>query len=257
MELTLDGGVLAYDYDKQPGAQPPVLFMHGALGVRGQFDALRKVFPERSQIALDFPAHGESTVTGDGACHSERLATDVLALLDALDIDQVDIIGHSMGGYVGMVMAHLAPARVKRIVTLGTKFYWREQVIGQTARELDPDTLRARSQRHFDSLAALHAASGAERTLRFAQALIADFAPWQLSAEMVRAAGVPLLISAGDRDSMVPASEVMQLFGALDAKCAAAAIIPNTPHPLQHLAVACFEQAVRRFWETTPGKSAA
>ncbi len=253
MKLKLDDCEIAYDYVSAGDEQAPVLFMHGALGVRGQFDGLRAQFPERSHIALDFPSHGDSSVTS-GAFNSERLARHVLALLDALNIDKVDIIGHSMGGYVGLVMAHLAPARVKRIVTVGTKFYWSEEVIAATARELDATALKARSQRYYDALAATHTACGADETLRLTQGLIEDFGRWQLSEDMVRLSDVPLLICAGDRDTMVPVDEVARLFRATDVKRNAFAILPGTPHPLQQLPIECFAQIVRRFWQTASAK---
>lgn len=256
MQLTLDDAVIAYDHTRTDTGQPPVLFLHGALGVRGQFEPVRQRFPERSQVAIDFPSHGESSVT-NGGMNVERLARDTLALLDALDIAQVDVIGHSMGGYVGLVMAHRAPQRVRSIVTLGTKFYWSDAAIDATMNELDAGQLRARSQRAYDALKALHTASGIDTTMALTQSLIADFRRWQLNEDMVRASGVPVLVSAGDHDTMVPPSEVARLFEALDPKRSAAAILPNTPHPLQKVTVDCFELAVRRFWSTTVKDAAA
>jgi pimeloyl-ACP methyl ester carboxylesterase len=247
MQLILETGEIAYDYTATSQALPPLLFLHGALGVRGQFAPLQKRFPERSHLVVDFPAHGESRVTG-GAMNSERLARDLLALLDALELETADIVGHSMGGYVGLVMAHLAPARVNTVVTFGTKFYWDEATIGKTAGELDPAALRAKSARYYDALAAAHTAGGADQALAFTQALIADFARWRLDEDMVRNTNVPLLASAGDRDAMVPAAEVMRLYAALDPKVNAAAILPGAPHPLQQLPLECFEHVVRRFW---------
>lgn len=247
MHLSLDDAVLAYDYEKTESEQPPLLFLHGALGVRGQFDAMRNSFAERSQIAVDFAGHGASGVEFE-SMNSERLAHDVLALLDALQIEQVDIIGHSMGGYVGLVLAHLAPCRVKSAVNLGTKFYWREEAIDKTLNSLDADLLR-QSPRYYDALAASHTTNGVDRTLRLTQSLIADFRRWQLTEEMVRATNMPILLCAGDRDNLVPASEIVKLFDALGSGSNAFAILPNTPHPLHHLPLACFEQVVRRFWE--------
>lgn len=253
MQLKRDDSEIAYDYAATSHEQPPVLFLHGALGVRGQFEGLRKRFPERAHLAVDFPSHGESRVTA-GPMNCERLARDMLALLDALDIEKVDIIGHSMGGYVGLVMAHLAPARVSTVVTFGTKFYWDDATISKTVGELDPASLRAKSVRYYAALAAAHTAGGADGALAFAQSLIADFARWRLDEEMVRAANVPLLASAGDRDAMVPAAEIMRLYGALDPTSNAAAIVPGAPHPLQQLPLACFEHIVRRFWSLPAGR---
>lgn len=248
MQLKLSGGEIAYDHEERPDGQAPVVFLHGALGVRAQFDALRAQFAGRSHIAPDFPGHGQSVVT-QGAVNSERMARDVLALLDALQVPQVDIIGHSMGGYVGLVMAHLAPGRIRKVVTLGTKFYWTPDVIEKTRGELDAGVMRERALRHYEALAPLHAAVGIDGTLRHTQSLIADFARWQLSEAMVREAGVPVMVCAGDRDALVPAAEVMRLHGALDGKRHALAILPGTPHPLQHVPARCFAETVRRFWD--------
>jgi pimeloyl-ACP methyl ester carboxylesterase len=253
MQLSLGDGAIAYDYTASSQERPPVLFLHGALGVRGQFEGLQKRFPERAHLAVDFPSHGGSRVTG-GPMDCQRLARDMLALLDALALEKVDIIGHSMGGYVGLVMAHLAPARVNTVVTYGTKFYWDDATISKTAGELDPASLRAKSARYYDALAAAHTAGGADQALAFTQSLIADFARWRLDEEMVRTAKVPLLVSAGDRDAMVPAAEVMQLYAALDPTLNAAAIVPGAPHPLQQLPLECFEHMARRFWSLQAGR---
>ena len=255
MQLTVEQAVIAYDYTRTYTAQPPLLFLHGALGVRGQFDAIRQRFHDRSHIAIDFPSHGESAVTG-GRMSWERIARDTLALLDALDIAQVDIVGHSMGGYVGLVMAHLAPQRVRSIVTLGTKFYWGAEVIDAMMKDLDADAIRAGSPRAFDALKAMHTASGIGAALSCMHSLIADFARWQLTEEMVRACAVPVLVSTGDHDAMVPPAEVVRLFTALDAKRCAVAILPHTPHALQKVAPDCFEAAIRQFWRSALKDSA-
>lgn len=248
MLATLDDAVIAYDYTSTDGGEPPVLFLHGALGVRAHVGDLRQRFGDRSQIAIDFPSHGESTVT-HGTLSAARLARDTLALMDALGVGQVDIVGHSMGGYVGLVMAHLAPARVRSVVTLGTKFYWNAGAIDSTLGELDGALLRERSPRAYDALKGMHTASGVDATFTHMQALIADFGRWQVTEDMLRASGVPVLACTGDRDAMVPPAEVVKLFAALDGKQHAMAVLPNTPHPIQKLATDCFVLAVRRFWE--------
>lgn len=247
MQFIRDDASLAYDHSATNPEQPPVLFLHGALGVRGHFDALRTSFSDRSHITLDFAAHGESVIQSD-KMNVERLAQDTLALLDALEVQQVDIIGHSLGGYVGLLMAHRAPGRVRSVVTLGTKFYWTDEAIAMTLKDLDIDLLR-NNARAYVALSDLHSASGLDQTLRLMQTLISDFGRWQLNDETVREIQAPLLVTAGDHDSFVPPFEVARLFDALDKKRNAMAILPNTPHALHHLAIACFEQAVRRFWD--------
>lgn len=71
----------------------------------------RALAAERQVIALDLPGHGESgkaLVRGD----LDELSGSVLALLDHLDLEQVHLSGHSMGGAVALNCARLAPQRV-------------------------------------------------------------------------------------------------------------------------------------------------
>lgn len=249
MRLDIEDGIIAYDVTMVAGsALPPVLFLHGALGVRGDLAAVQEKFTDRSRVAVDFPSHGESSVRRT-SLNCTALARDTLALMDALRIDQADVVGHSMGGYIGLQMAQMAPKRVRSVVTLGTKFYWTAEAIDMTLRELDADMLRTALPRYFDALSAAH--QDVHLTLKLMQSLISDFRHTQLDVSAVRAAEVPILICTGDRDSFVPPSEMARLYEALDSKRNAMAVLPNTPHPLQHLAVECFEQAVRRFWQRT------
>lgn len=69
-------------------------------------------------VALDFRGHGHSerrrrTFT------NRRLARDVIALADALNIPRFTVVGHSFGGKVALQLAALAPQRIAQLVLLG------------------------------------------------------------------------------------------------------------------------------------------
>jgi pimeloyl-ACP methyl ester carboxylesterase len=71
---------------------------------------------ERRTFALDLRNHGQSP-------HAEEMTyaamvADVAAWLDARAIGPADIIGHSMGGKVAMLLACRQPARVGRLVVV-------------------------------------------------------------------------------------------------------------------------------------------
>lgn len=252
VQFNLDDAVIAYDYTPAQDGLPPVLFLHGALGVRAHMEPVRKCFADRGTISVDFPSHGESTARRT-SMDPERLARDVLALLDELKVEQVDVIGHSMGGYIGMTMAQLAPQRVRSVVTLGTKFWWTSDAVAMTLKDLDADNIRNASQKFYDALAAAHAPNGLDETLCLMRTLIEGLGQSQPDPAPFRASGVPILMCTGDRDAMVPVTEVARLFEALDSKRNAMAVLPNTPHALQHVALGCFEQSIRRFWERSLG----
>ena len=74
-------------------------------------------------IALDLRGFGWSDAPASGYA-KEELATDVLAVLDALGVDRVKLIGHDWGGWIGFLLCLRAPKRVDRFLALGIVHPW-------------------------------------------------------------------------------------------------------------------------------------
>jgi pimeloyl-ACP methyl ester carboxylesterase len=104
-----------------PG-QPPLVLVHGWMDVAASWqfmvDALAQ---ERWIVAPDWRGYGQTT--GPGPRPDAYWFPDYLGDLDAL-IDhlspgqQVDLVGHSMGGNVAMMYAGVRPERIRRLVNL-------------------------------------------------------------------------------------------------------------------------------------------
>ncbi|MER7578613.1 alpha/beta fold hydrolase [Kitasatospora sp. NPDC097691] len=105
---------LAYR-ESGPADGPPLVLLH-ALGERASdWDVvLPALAPGHHVYALDLRGHGDSG--RPGAYGLPEMRDDVLAFLDALGLDRVDLVGHSMGGAVGYLLAQAAPQRVDRLV---------------------------------------------------------------------------------------------------------------------------------------------
>lgn len=117
-ELATDQGVLRYH---EAGEGPPLLLLHGSgPGVTGwrNFRGNLPRFAERFRcLVLEFPGFGVSDPTDEHPMLAAGNA--VLRFLDGLGLDQVDVIGNSMGGLVATRVAIAAPERVRRLVTIG------------------------------------------------------------------------------------------------------------------------------------------
>jgi pimeloyl-ACP methyl ester carboxylesterase len=70
-------------------------------------------------VTLDLAGHGESG-TGRGEWTLDAFAGDVAAVVEALDLARVVLIGHSMGGPVALEAAKRLPGRVIGIVGVDT-----------------------------------------------------------------------------------------------------------------------------------------
>ena len=105
-------------------AAPPVLLLHGSgPGVTAAAN-WRPVIPTlsagRRVIAPDQLGFG-GTAKGERRTYGRAAWTEhALALLDALGLRAVDIIGNSMGGAIALSMAAARPAAVRRIVLMGS-----------------------------------------------------------------------------------------------------------------------------------------
>ncbi|MBI5303403.1 MAG: alpha/beta hydrolase [Chloroflexi bacterium] len=104
----------------QSGAQGvPVLFVHGAGSnhlIWG--NQLRAVGLSARACALDLPGHGRSTGAGRNTVAAYRDV--ILGVLDALGIERVVMVGHSMGGAITQTLALSHPDRVAGIALVGT-----------------------------------------------------------------------------------------------------------------------------------------
>lgn len=99
----------------------PVLVLSNSLGTDlHMWDAQIAAFTQHFQVLrYDTRGHGHSLVT-EGTYSIEQNGRDVLALLDALAIEQVYFCGLSMGGLIGQWLAINAPERLKRVVLCNT-----------------------------------------------------------------------------------------------------------------------------------------
>jgi pimeloyl-ACP methyl ester carboxylesterase len=117
-----DGGVL---YTISRGAGPPVLFAHGVTLSSRVFAKQFDSFPAAGfqAVAFDARGHGESKLGETG--HSiENLGEDIRSVIEFLDLRDLILVGHSMGGMgvQSFVVHHpdVAAERVKGIVLEST-----------------------------------------------------------------------------------------------------------------------------------------
>lgn len=97
-----------------PGAQPPLLIVHGLFGSARNWGVIaRRMAEDRLVVVPDMRNHGDSA--WDAAHGYEELAADLSALISAHG-GQADVLGHSMGGKAAMQLALTEPARLRRLV---------------------------------------------------------------------------------------------------------------------------------------------
>lgn len=97
-----------------------VVLLHGYLeSLYVWDDFLPLLTPEVRVITVDIPGHGISEPIAE--VHSMALMADVLHdMLDAMSIDKVTMVGHSMGGYISLAFCEKYPERLDGVVLLSS-----------------------------------------------------------------------------------------------------------------------------------------
>lgn len=95
------------------GKGKAVVLLHGFLGSHKIWErTISNISKSYRVIAIDLPGHGNTECLG--YAHSmDLMAKCVKAVLDSLRLKKYIIIGHSMGGYVGLAFADLFPDHLK------------------------------------------------------------------------------------------------------------------------------------------------
>lgn len=115
------------DHSFHPGAaptdseRPPALLLHPWFGCHQMWRPLTEHLDAPS-YAVDWYslADGLDAEGWASSASPHGLARAAMSLLDELGLDQVDIIGNSVGGIVSQIIAAEHPERVRRLVLIGT-----------------------------------------------------------------------------------------------------------------------------------------
>ena len=100
---------------KRAGQGKPIVLLHGLFGSLDNLGAIsRELSSEFDVISIDLPDHGRSS-------HSEQFSYDayaqqVIDVINLNELEQVSLLGHSMGGKVAMHLALNYPEKVSNLI---------------------------------------------------------------------------------------------------------------------------------------------
>ena len=126
-----------------PAGAPVVMLSHSHFSShrmwRPQIDALAARY---RVVAYDTRGHGASEAP-EGPYSLDDLAGDALGLIDALELDEVNFVGLSLGGMIGMTLALQAPDRLRSLLLCDTAAempagMWDERIATARTQGLEP-----------------------------------------------------------------------------------------------------------------------
>ena len=141
---------------QEKGNGYPVILIHGMFGSLSNLGNLARCLSNQFRvISVDLRNHGDSP--HDSVFDMATMAEDILYLMDILSLPTAFIVGHSLGGKVGMQLALSHSDRVTKLVVA----------------DISPVTYQPRNDPALNGLIALSKASIQNRNQ--AEELLADF----------------------------------------------------------------------------------
>jgi pimeloyl-ACP methyl ester carboxylesterase len=108
-----DGALIWYS---AYGIGPPVILLHGGLGHSGNWGYQVPALIENGYRAVVIDSRGHGRSTRDGRPYSyELMASDVLAVMNALHLDRAALVGWSDGACTALILAAKYPSRVAAV----------------------------------------------------------------------------------------------------------------------------------------------
>ncbi len=102
---------------EESGDGSPVVVMHGLFGSSTNWRRIARALSNRHRvISVDLRNHGRSPWAA--TMSYREMTEDLIALIDSLGLQKLDVLGHSMGGKVAMALALTEPQRVGRLIVV-------------------------------------------------------------------------------------------------------------------------------------------
>ena len=98
----------------------PLVFNHHFTGTMDHWDPLVTDGLARDREVILFNNAGISSSSGEVPTTFEEMGANAIAFIRALGLDQVDVLGFSIGGFVAQEITLQAPDLVRRLVLIGT-----------------------------------------------------------------------------------------------------------------------------------------
>ena len=213
-----------------------LLLLHGAIGSAAQLQHFKTGLSKKFDVhSIDFQGHGGTSLP-DAPFSVDMFVNQVLDYLNTQKLEQVDSFGYSMGAFVALKLAKDYPGRVNKIISLGTKFEWNEQIAAKEVQMLLPEKIEVKLPAFANTLKERHAPSNWKTILEKTAEMMTSMGkdnPLKLS-DFPKIAQ-PVLVMRGDRDRMVTLQETLAVFEALPN--AQLCILPGTPHPAEQVDV--------------------
>jgi pimeloyl-ACP methyl ester carboxylesterase len=224
----------------------PLILLHGALGAETQLNTLKQALSYEGFVVytLNFSGHGGSPFKNEFGI--ETFANDLLIFMELNGIQDADIFGYSMGGYVALWFAYLNADKVGRIVTLGTKFDWTEASALHEIKKLDPEKILEKIPAFARLLETRHAPNDWKLLMnKTADMMLQLGAKPVINVPVLERIKNEVLILLGDKDDM--ADREFSITTSRQLPNGEFMLLSETPHPIEKIDLKNLQHLIKEF----------
>jgi len=222
----------------------PLLFIHGFCETHEMWSDFKTPFLKDFRvITVDLPGFGNSTLPNGGFALAD-IADALADFLDSLNIKQVVVIGHSLGGYVTLELAKLKPELIKGFCLFHSTAYADDEEkkdsrnktidfvekrgVEVFATSFVPSLFYSKNSKNLTSEIDKAVAIASQTPLKTLVAYTKAMRDRQDRTDVLEDFANPILIMAGEKDTSVPLEKIEPQF--LLPKRAVVKVLENTGH---------------------------
>jgi pimeloyl-ACP methyl ester carboxylesterase len=223
-----------------------ILLLHGAIGSKAQLQPMEDFLSRNFEtFSINFSGHGGREIPDH--FDMELFSHDILSFLEQQKIESINIFGYSMGGYAALYFAKRYPERVKKIMTLATKFDWQPETAGKESAMLNPEKILEKVPAFANALKERHAPQDWKLVLKKTAEMMLRLgeAP-QLKEHDFASIPHKVLVTVGDSDNMVSIEETEKVSKLLTN--ANLLVFPGMHHPIEKMNIGLVGETAVEFF---------
>ncbi len=226
-----------------------IILLHGALGHTHLFDPYEEWLQARFNVhKVLLEGHGNNPLR-DHPVSIESYTEQLDTYLKEHQIEQADVFGYSMGGYIALWHSLQHPGIISSIATLATKLHWTEEGAAKESQLLIPENMKNKVPQYAQHLAEIHGDPHWEKLVEAMATLMLQLGKKPLlTEEQLRHITIPVQLMTGDKDKMTTVAETCRAASVIPN--ARLAILPDTRHPLDQVRPQLLKVILEDFWDS-------
>ena len=244
--IEIDGANIYYEEIENSG-KPVLLFLHGGFGNIEDFNPILSIYTNDYYIiGIDSRGHGKSTLGANNLTY-KRLQFDVEAIVNHLQLKNIDIIGYSDGGVIAYRLAAANKISIRKMVTIGATWSLSDaELMEKTMEGETPERGRETwLRRSFDFHQKYNPIPDFDKFARCVFEMWTDKTEDGYPQESVENINVPTLIIRGNDDYTFPLESAVEL--TMKIKNSLFFNIPFAPHDAHRKYPQIFEIVTKEF----------